>query len=726
VCGFVLYVVFTHMFEQGDFAAKATGVVAGLVVSLAVAWTAERLWETIDSGEFRLGGHTRRAFLAGLSLVVVFELSASAFEDFARELTGDFDGIKRIAAAVAGRDEGQAETPLSPDESRTLLAMLKEVALRLQALPSPGLEQTPGSRLLGLLTTRERLTIFYNEIRPTDEALAQVFFQSISPMLGVVSASSRLTDGCRERLRFISPPLSAGGIAIIPGSTAQDISACRAFLGSLNDRNRASRLAEAMQRVLARHDLFDAASFRQSIKGEPLGLERSVILTLEDQRRQCDAIRNSSPAASIRLCADAVRNGDARAGSGRLIDPGEMRALNRGLLAAAFPGAVQPLPVLWWDMALMLMMWCTSAMVVGGFLSQLTQAEETVTGVRGLGRRMFTAFCALWVAGLIAAAVLALVRLIPFLWQLMIDPERTAAHAAPGVFNFIPWAVNWLASGEDLAIAVPGWITVPVLFLSALVIWLRSEDEGLGPIAGFALLGIVLSAVAPVLDGLIGVVLLLVGAWFVPTFGIALLAPYLRPGRELPAWWGLVSLLGGLAVALWVAVILQDTDFTYRGIIAIAGLVAAATGTLILRRVPMNELWPLLAITIGLFILGLSAAFQQLTFAGALKQLHPVAYTQMPERIALKKNEDGDVIQYLTVLGPHSSDRPLPEAFRAGSDQDDVTVSLHLELALAGSIGFWLTLAMMVGWSLKQGPRKPLRREADGSAAQPAAQGAGA
>ena len=193
------------------------------------------------------------------------------------------------------------------------------------------------------------------------------------------------------------------------------------------------------------------------------------------------------------------------------------------------------------------------------------------------------------------------------------------------------------------------------------------------------------------------------GRW---TWNVAWVLTFVGTYDVVP--WSTDCVPGNVTVAFWVGVVLQETDVAYRGFIACAGLVAASTGALILRRVPMIDLWPLLAITIGLSLVGLSAAFQQLTFAGALRHLHPVAHTQMPKGVSLPSKDNEDVVGYLTVLVPASpASEELPEAFRAAETpaEDEVAVSLHLELALAGSIGFWLTLSMMVGWALNQGPR---------------------
>lgn len=709
VCGFVLYVVFSHMFEHGNVLAKGAGVAAGLIVSMAVAWTAERLWETIDSGEFRLQSHSRRAFVAGLSLVVVFELSASAFEDFARELTGDFDGIKRIAAAIAGRETSQADSPISAEEGKALLVRLQADAVELRN-GTADVAASPGARLIEMMTERERLEVLYSQLSPDDVRISRLM--SGYAIASVGRGLSVLTGPCHARPRFIRIEDLKAGTSAPTGPDARDLAACRNFLGSMTIDARVSRLVRAMTRVVDRHDLYDARSFtRDGLEGEAY-LEPAVLARLQAQREACDAIRASTPAAGFLSCADAARKGVAVAGSGKLIPPSEMRMLNRDLLAASFPGIIRPLPVLWWDMAIMMVMWCTSAVVVGVSMSYLTRADSEGYGLKAVGYRLFVAFCALWISGLIAAGVLVLIRMPPHLWQLMWDPNSPMLVSAPGILNLIPGTVTWLSSGAALGFSVPGWITLPVLFATAFMMFVRSQstsDDSLATISGLALLGLVLSAVAPVLDGLVGVVLLLVGAWFVPTFSLAMLAPYLRPGRDLPHWWGIIALLGGLAIAFWVGVVLQETDVTYRGFIACAGLVAASTGALILRRVPMIDLWPLLAITIGLSLVGLSAAFQQLTFAGALKHLHPVAHVEVPKGVALRSKDNEDLLGYLTILVPSSPEsEALPEAFLAEPvpADDEVAASLHLELALAGSIGFWLTLSMMVGWALNQGPRR--------------------
>jgi len=122
-----------------------------------------------------------------------------------------------------------------------------------------------------------------------------------------------------------------------------------------------------------------------------------------------------------------------------------------------------------------------------------------------------------------------------------------------------------------------------------------------------------------------------------------------------------------------------------------------------LRKVTVGELWPLLALTISLTLVGGSAAFQQLTFAGALRELHPVSqarhYREEPSQL--------EMLYYLRVVRPQQEAETIPPVFRAPPADDALHEALRLELALTGSIGFWLTISMLVAWSLKQGPQRP-------------------
>jgi hypothetical protein len=76
--------------------------------------------------------------------------------------------------------------------------------------------------------------------------------------------------------------------------------------------------------------------------------------------------------------------------------------------------------------------------------------------------------------------------------------------------------------------------------------------------------------------------------------------------------------------------------------------------------------------------------------------LHPVADSS-------SGGSKDDVLDHLTAFRHRQADAEIPDGYRAAAPDEDVTESLWLELALTGSFGFWLTLAMMVGWSLRRG-----------------------
>jgi|GEM_PF-2896656 len=697
--GFVLYVVFTHLFEQGEAAAKIIGIAGGLAASVAIAWFGHRLWETIDQGEVTLSLQNRKTLVAAVALVVVFELSASAFEDLVRAISGDFGAIERVAANIAGRDTNSTDNHLTFREAAALLPLM---ARELAHLPPPRdparCETCPQSAILRLATLippDTRYRIFAKEIQPSDEMLNAVFFQPVS-----IFRSSQ--TACR------SAPVTSRDLVwnTFSARAAAQFAACRNELTSTPELIRQSLLQQALNDALARHDLFDAASFARAADGRDLVLAGSVRHRLETERAQCDAIRASVTNAST--CLLATKAPDADASAGKLSPVSELRGLNRELLAAAFPGTVKPLPVFWWDLAILVLIWVTAAIVLGVYLAMtLFDDDNQLTGLQATAWRLWVAFSALAFASVLAGIVLVLFRFLPFVWQLMFNAE---AHAPFTIFAVIPWLVQMLA-GQG----IPGWISLPLIVVGLFVVWARGnagQDSEMAQIAGFALLGLLLTSVWPVAGGMIGVIFVVAGAWLVPAVGLSLLAPYLKPAVTLPQWWGAIALAGGLALAFWVASMLGGTDWVSRGAMAGSGLLAAATGVLILRRVTVGELWPLLALTISLTLVGGSAAFQQLTFAGALRELHPVSQA----RYGVEPPSQLEMLYYLRVVRPQQETETIPPAFKAPPADDTLHEALRLELALTGSIGFWLTISMLVAWSLKQGPHRQAEKPGEPAA----------
>ncbi len=706
--GFVLYIVFTHLLEQGGVAAKLTGVAIGLVVSMAIAWFADRLWEAIDNGHVSLGQGTRRTLIAALSLVIVFELSASAFEDLGRAVVGDYDGIRRVAADIAGRDRADGGDAIDAGQGAALFAMMRD-ELKAMENPCPECVKSPTMRLVALLPDAARYRIFFTELKLTDQQIREALIEPANKALLSSSFESCGTAG--QRLPGSAAARTVWGTfdALSPGHDALQITTCRAELAATADDTRIERLTPALNALLARHDLYDADSFRLTVEHKPLDLSPATRATLAAQREQCDAIKASFGAGRLLGCLATAKSGFAKAGAGKLIPVAEIKALNRELLSAAFGAElVAPLPVYWWDLILLFLIWSTAAVVLGTYLAFCVFDDGLpLEGLKGVPMRAWVAVCAIAFSAVLAALLLTLARVLPFLWQLMFDPQ--AVDAPYPLFAVIPWFVQWLAKG-GIGFAIPGWITLPLAIGTAFVVWANGQgkqDDSASTFAGFALLGMLLTSVVPVLGGVIGVLLVVAGAWIVPAFGLAFMLPHLKPGANLPQWWGAIALGGGLAIAAWVAALVTDVDVVYRSAIAIGGLLAAATGLLILRKVPVDDLWPLLAVTVGLTLLGGSAAVQQLTFAGALKELHPVTATPYarPEPTQL------EIWQYLYRLHPQLAAEEIPEAFRAPPAADSLSEALHLELALTGSIGFWLTIGMLVAWSLKIGPRHAKEQE---------------
>lgn len=696
--GFVLYIVFTHIFEQGEAAAKLAGIAGGLAASVVIAWFGHRLWETIETGEVTLNLQSRKTLISAVALVVVFELSASAFEDLMRALSGDFGAIERVAANIAGRDTGAADTSLSIGEVAALLPLMRAELARLPPPRDPARCTTctpsPVLRLVSLMPREIRYRIFAPELQPSDETLKQLFF-------GPGSLFRGFDTSCR-----IEPVSSRDLVWNRFGNTSQPdaarIAACRNELMTQSDDSRLLMLQQALAGIQNRHDLYDNTSFTQTVEGREAVIAASVRQRLKTGRANCDALRAAVPEAPS--CLAAVKTPGVDPGIGKLSPIQEVRALNRELLAAAFPGHVNPLPVFWGDLALLVVIWTTAAIVLGVYLSAtLFFEDEGKSPLATVGWRLLVALLAVAFASVLAGVALVLSRLLPFLWQLMTAPETLAPFSA---LEFVPLIVQTLAG-----LGVPGWLSLPLIVIGLFVAWAQGKpgqgSDGAN-LAGVALLGLLLTSVWPVMGGMIGVVIIVAGAWLVPAVGLSLLAPYLKPAVKLPQWWGAVALAGGLALAFWVATMLGGTDWVSRGVMGGAGLLAAATGILILRQVSVAELWPLLALTISLTLVGGNAAFQQLTFAGALKELHPVSQA----RYGNEQPSQLEMLYYLRVVRPQQEAETIPPAFQAPPANDELKEALRLELALTGSIGFWLTISLLVAWSLKLGPQRDTHEKA--------------
>jgi hypothetical protein len=497
-------------------------------------------------------------------------------------------------------------------------------------------------------------------------------------------------------------PAPAGQYGPRTLTTAELTAKCRNQFMRMSDIERATLLKSALDVVITRPDLYDAESFRYSIDKKPLGLGHRLRARLEQGRKACDSISAAAVAGRPgEGCLATIRDRRAIVGTGVIEPISEIRLMNWQLVSATFGDDFIERPAIdWWDLTVLFAIWSAVAVVLGISLTiAVFEGKNEGGGWRIVLRRTLLAAAALASAALVAGTVLVLSRLLTFLMELMFDPIALGLRFS--VLAAVPWLVQWL-DRYGLGISIPGYVSLPLIVGLPFGLWLYGwkRPNIASRIAGYAVLGIIATCVLPVFDGLFQVVLVIAGAWLVPMLGLALLLPYLKPVANLPQWWGAVALAAGLLVAFWVGTMVTDADAVYRAAIAAGGLLAAVTGIFVLRRVPVGELWPLIAVTAGLTLLG-GAAIQQLTFSAALNTLRPVSQTPVGERIFTPY----DLLLRERPGSAQREDETIPREFTSAMSSDAAQEAVRLELALTGSIGFWLTIGMLVAWSLKLGAR---------------------
>lgn len=671
-CGFALYLVFAHALEEGDAAAKLAGIAVGVVLAMAVAAFGHRLWEAIDDGELHFARPAAKTVIATISLLIVFEFSASAFEDLARATLGDFDSIRRIAGDIAGRNDAKTDEFTSAEAAR-LLPILQAAARRLPR-DCPDCVTSPASRLITMIPPETRFDLFAPELKPSDEELRAVYFKSKAPSPN---------DACRRTTML---DFTAAPGATAPPVTDTDVAACRKQLEGGDDASRAHLLRQLADNMLADYSLFDAEHFRVTAEGEPLVLGQTLVARLSQQKSVCETILKAITTTVASNCLTRLQNALNSASDSweadlekaspfaqTLVSPSIIRLWNRELLAAAFPKAVERAAMNWLDLALLFIIWCMTGGVVGVALSLLA-SDTTEKALDALGTRATVATMALTLAAAVAAALLVAVRIVRALIALAHDPSQVTT----GDYNVTPRVLVWFY----LTLGVPPYAVLLFVILGAAALvlfgrrWWRFGGAAV-------LLGLALSNI-PDLDGVGNVVTLIAMAWVVPTFGLALLAPYLKPGAKFPWAWGIAALLLAAAIALFEAS-LHGADLIGRGVVVFSGLALIAIGLRFMSRVSFVDLTPIWAVTVALFLVGGTAVLQEATFNFALRALHTT--------LAVGGNGGWDWTS------------EIAGGYIPAEASEDTAQALSLQLWLSGAVGFWLTIALLLTWSLKTGPK---------------------
>jgi hypothetical protein len=678
VMGFVVYIVFAHTFEQGEVVTRLLALAVGLIVAMGVARLGEWLWETIATGEAEIQGQGKKAFSTTVFLIVVFELCASTVEDFAKiAIGGEFETIQRISARVAGTDQTQNRLTAETADLPALLERLRAHA-RTYGLPAAWEETvatTPEGRLLQSMSLADRLTILGGAVEPTPQQLDALFAMGprqtgvlayydrfrLAPATECNPAAMAPTTGLGRRsledILNTDPEKRAQWDRAQQERIAERNAACAAALGNLSQQARIERMTWAVNVALGRHDFFAQEAFPLA-KPPPL--------------------TQASPR-------------------------GQIRSANLALLRQTMPEAIRPARVLWGDFAILILVWCAAAVALSLFL---TQGVFEIPTHGGLIERLIPAVKAAALALLAAAlamgvAILA-IRMTGYMGDLMFGevPPLMDLPGIASVLNFVPWVIREVSQIEIFGWHAPGWLILPVAVAG--LIWIAvygmsdDTDNMISILAFWALAGIVILSVLPVLPGILGLMLIVAVTWVVPALGLAVLLPYLEPGAKVPRLWGLIALAVGLGLGVWAALRFATADPLSEAVLIATAVFLAATGVLVFREIAVKDLWPLLTVTVAFCLVGGTSVWQDATFKGALNQLHPL--------VERRVNQEPQLFDYV-VYGVPNADaaaEPEPGPVAPAMPEDSVNEAARLELALVGSLGFWLTIALLAAWSLRR------------------------
>lgn len=679
IMGFVVYIVFAHTFEQGEVVTRLLALAVGLAVAMGVARLGEWLWETIATGEAEVQGQGKKAFSTAVFLIVVFELCASTVEDFAKiAIGGEFEAIQRISARVAGTDETQNRINAQTADLPVLLERLRAYA-KANGLPAEWNAPpatTPEGRLIQSMSLADRMTILGGAVEPTSQQIDALF--AMGPRKGGVLAFYEIhylvpASDCQWRPQ----PTALGG---------------RLSMDELLNQDPLVRLQRKLEREKANASR-NAACAEALTKISPESrIERLIWAANVALGRPDFYARDAFPDAAPKALSAATPRA-------------HVRSANLALLREAMPDVVKPAPVLWGDFAILIVVWCAAAIALSLFLTQGVFEIPAHGGLLGrLVPSVKAAALALGAAALAMGVAILAIRLTGYLGDLMFGevPPLMNLPGVAGVLNFVPWVIREVSQVEIFGWHLPGWLILPVAVVG--LSWIAARgmsddtDNLVSLLAFWALAGIVIMSVLPVLPGVLGLMLIVAVTWVVPALGLAVLLPYLEPGAKVPRLWGLIALAVGVGLGVWAALRFATADPLSEAVLIATAVFLAATGVLVFREIAVKDLWPLLTVTVAFCLVGGTSVWQDATFKGALNQLHPLVERktnqepQLFDFVVYGLSTDGVPAQAVDEADP--SARPMPD--------DDVNEAARLELALVGSLGFWLTIALLAAWSLRR------------------------
>jgi hypothetical protein len=383
-----------------------------------------------------------------------------------------------------------------------------------------------------------------------------------------------------------------------------------------------------------------------------------------------------------------------------------------------------------WTVVLVAGMWIVAGALLAGWLSlQIGRDEDKTTARHVLRSSRWGTIGGLVIApAIIGLYILGGRTLVTLQYFVTTTPTTTARYVDlatllqvshnNGFFVVLDLPVELLRVAANRSLPLFWFCYLGLFLVIAVLLALQKRwtDRGfLTTLIFFLLLGLLFGALNPIvrsiwavltqlmhhdsLFNLLDAVFLGAVVWAIPGLLLGGLVPLLkRAGRNPQSW----AFIGYGAVALLILACLL-TQHVWP---LIPAVIALFSGLLFHRGMPVKEFWPFAALCVAIGISGAMSVSQKLTFSGVLLNLHHIDELQLPLPGAQP-----------TVL-PHAAPTLLDDPRSIGLTDDQIgLLQKHglddrekaeeaeknariLEIAIAGSVGFWTTVGLLACWSM--------------------------
>jgi len=199
---------------------------------------------------------------------------------------------------------------------------------------------------------------------------------------------------------------------------------------------------------------------------------------------------------------------------------------------------------------------------------------------------------------------------------------------------------------------------------------------------------------------ILGAIYLGAVVWAVPGLLLGGLVPLLKRAGRNPQSWAFIGY--GAAALLIVARILIGVRWPI-----IPAVLALISGLLFQRGMPVKQFWPFAALSVALGVSGAMSVWQEFTFSGVLIRLHRIdeLHPKPPEAPPIPASALYSLtsVQIGQAIRTYASQHPAARPKAPETDNDLTKLDQNaklLELAISGSVGFWITVGLLACWSM--------------------------